>query len=1071
MIYLRAAILTVFALILAMVGFIYFTFDTKYEVNLALESFQKNNFAQSEAELHKIDGVFPKDELRLYEAYLYRSRNLLNKSNDHLAEAATQARKNNKKALLQEIYLNQALNAYLAEDISRLVEIVAEAHSVGENSWLTFFDYLLRDEPPITPTTYLSGWMKKSFEETFTPLWATLQTARNYIEEGKFLVAREKLQNEISQASSEDLNEINLLMALSYLKEAEDKPTLIADPYFRQAFAYFEQVPMMQDRFVKSRQKASSQIYSFMEKLFYEREYYVLPHYLAILENWKAKHELKMIADQLIAMENIDYEVIEVMGRLVQEGEVRNLLAKHFENLAMEAVGKKDFDQLDLYWEAARIFTIEKDVLCAKFCNFMQSSVLGLITDDDDELKYTEAFLEFWQNHFKNREKKNEFTYHLISVSNLLWTSGQEQKAMQLIRLALTLPSESEKLEVIQHVSEMVQRTYTLSSEQNHLERLPQIIKIVNELDLDVRLEDAESLANHLEDARFLLAQNNYDGSAKVAHFVLKFDPENHEAKQIAGLGDYHFADYAKAIMFLDVQENREQFAVCHILAGDRQIGLELLSQLETISDDSYLRIGLGLLGERQFDNGVTFLQKIIQPSNEVYAALCYGHYQLKHFEKAVDHFNKLTGEYHKIPSLQGIAAFCLSALDKDAENLFAMAEKGVQPIEKHFSAPFLCFKYKELDQSNQPWLMPLRADRFLASKLYIEAFLLYCDYFAQPVTCDKHRISFAEAAMKVRRFDVAKEQYEWLLVSLSIKDQINYVRCLVHTNQTEKAHLIANQMVSGDLPLENQLQLAQLFPELATEIVCSREMSSMVAEELLRYYLAVGDFKKAEEVANCKPDIDPSLLAQLQIRLSHHEEALSFARKGNDLDFILHYENNPVILRHYVEKLRQVKDSSIEAELNYVKAVFYEVLESTDSAVGLKHLHEIEGLLCHLITQFSEIPEPYFLLGKLCLLTGKDETVGFFDRAIALDPSFSEAYKYKGIMLESQRNFPEAILALNEAIKHAPNDVEAWQELYELYKVQGLAVESAKALENIVKYKPNDAKVESLLAELQEKP
>ena len=108
MVFLRAVIFTTFAMFLAVFAFFFFTFDSDYQLEDALNSFLKDEYEDVSTALDQLEGEVRPSKLALYRAYLFREQGLIEKSNEMLELAFSGAKRNSKGEDLLEIRLNQA---------------------------------------------------------------------------------------------------------------------------------------------------------------------------------------------------------------------------------------------------------------------------------------------------------------------------------------------------------------------------------------------------------------------------------------------------------------------------------------------------------------------------------------------------------------------------------------------------------------------------------------------------------------------------------------------------------------------------------------------------------------------------------------------------------------------------------------------------------------------------------------------------------------------------------------------------------------------------------------------------
>ena len=83
-------------------------------------------------------------------------------------------------------------------------------------------------------------------------------------------------------------------------------------------------------------------------------------------------------------------------------------------------------------------------------------------------------------------------------------------------------------------------------------------------------------------------------------------------------------------------------------------------------------------------------------------------------------------------------------------------------------------------------------------------------------------------------------------------------------------------------------------------------------------------------------------------------------------------------------------------------------------------------------------------------------ESINFYNKAIALDPSYAEAYNNLGTVLYEKEDHKKALKAYNKAIKIYPKYAEAYYNQALLYKKMRKYNKSIESFHNALKIKPD---------------
>ena len=394
-----------------------------------------------------------------------------------------------------------------------------------------------------------------------------------------------------------------------------------------------------------------------------------------------------------------------------------------------------------------------------------------------------------------------------------------------------------------------------------------------------------------------------------------------------------------------------------------------------------------------------------------------------------------------------------------------------------------------------KPRLLPLLAEAYAKVGFFAEAAACYKEYFDLflPENTDSvYRLDYAHVLMKIGRYDLALAEFYIHLrnESPTPEDGIAFLTSLVHTGQFARSNQLASEWEKYvSLPLLQRLQIARLMiitqnqfliESILEDVAETNSRSIEENSELLRLWVELGNFADAtvlvEELDEKLEKISSGLLA-LAIyneKLSHFDKALIFAHRAAQMDpynieiarFLERYERSLENIQETVKQLKaelNLEPESITIKLLYAKnlldlfSVQASSTQNVDQGLSIE-LQTAEQLLESVRSKNKELPETFFLLGKLMFLLNNDKRANeFYLTAIDLDVSYVEAYQNLAFIYEGENNLNKAETVLKNGIKFRPYDAELWQQI-------GLLRFNAKdyrgailAFTQAIKYAPND--------------
>jgi tetratricopeptide (TPR) repeat protein len=360
---------------------------------------------------------------------------------------------------------------------------------------------------------------------------------------------------------------------------------------------------------------------------------------------------------------------------------------------------------------------------------------------------------------------------------------------------------------------------------------------------------------------------------------------------------------------------------------------------------------------------------------------------------------------------------------------------------------------------------------------------------------------AYAAALIHVQRYDLALKillQHE-KSGDLSPDDKVALIKSLVHTGAFQQAIDRSLLWLAEEppLPLVLQVKLARLLYIAKDQGLIHKVLGRLpekrsveVDEQLFEFSQELGKYTEtAKIVDSVRPFLEKTSaglmqLANYEYRLSHVDAALTLAKKAleknpsnkNALNFILAQHKDSQLLQAQLEsdgKLLEKDPSQISVKIQYardlIEKTVREALNNKTRVAHSSYLSKAYGQLNYLTRKYPEFPEPFFLLGQTLYLTDQiEDSIMAYENALALDRSFTEAYKYLSIIYQDQNQWDKALEALQLAIGFAPWDAEAWNLVSRIFHMQNNNLDASDALKQALRYRPNDIQLLVELGRLQ---
>lgn len=1203
MVQLRTVIATICILLVILIFYTWFAFNPKYEINLAAENFAKGDYDSASKIIKDLKNKIPDSEYHLYLAYISRENSSLQESNEELKLAEEAAKTESESKPLLEIYLNQAFNAYLTRKPESMQEPLDKSSKIAKDKqWVAFFqalqEYLKQNYQPALDhwqkpldSGYLSPWMKKTFKDTFEAFWYSTHLAQANIAIGNYFSARQQLEKESKLAKENQLDEINLLLGLSYIKEAEEKPYLASTPYYKLALSYLNKVPMQKSRFAPYRVQILSIIQNQINLLIASQSLQDLSFYAGILESWQDKTGLQNLQNKLIELFEQQVQVknwkdisviLKVLNHQMKPEQSRQVEEK-LNTLFDKALNEEDISSMNQFWEAMRSFAGDPQAVSRKIAYKTAAFTLDIIPIDNEDLFLTTPYLEFWMSIEKDPSTRFAFSTLLLNIAENMWIQNEQPtKALTLVKITLSLPVLQDQPRFHQLLTERLALLYAQSREQGNTNLLHSVLKAMNELHVNPDpKKDKSSALKKINEAESLLNSKDYSTAQRKINWALELLPDNQKALRIAGLTDYYLANYNLAKAFLSKIQNpdaavKEALAIANIITENAAPNNDLIEQAiknHLAGNDVSKRLGLGLLINGKPEESLEWLSKVSPSSPEILAGKSYAYYQLGDWKKALEEYSKLPEPYKKIMGMQRIALESTAGLGQTEQAEIMLKDilhakprpkptpsfeylnkeffEGESPdfiagvfykTWKHDNGKALEYLYKIKDPS--PNVLIAIGEILLMQQKYPEArsilkkafqtnterlsdsiqlkhsfallalaneqldypieaarnFIEFFDAFPKEIL---YRNDFARVLMKLRRFDAAMAQFNFIEKTrdLAYDEKIECIDCLIHLGHFKEASLQAQKYLSADipLPLAEQVKLAQLML-ITGDIKIIQAVLHRIPEQkyrslevniaLIDLWMAQGDYEKASsQIKLLKPALEKTsdglmLLARYYANDVNASMALEFAKKAlklNPLDdnasqFIVENEVDLAVLKQNLLKIQsqiQEDPNNSSLRMEYAKQLMETAIKSNfaqkeNSIKDSIELNQAKLILKELSQSLNNLPAIYFLLGKALFLQMEGEKGKVsLEEALHLDLSYTNAYRYLSRIYLGNGQLDEAIQKLQLALRFEPNNSELWFDLADLFQRNNNVLDAMTCLEKSIQFKPRNTQAYVKLGEI----
>lgn len=595
------------------------TYDEKYEFEQAQSAYLKGNLAKSKRILERIQHSLPTASYHLYLAYIARAEDDLPLSEAELgkAEAACSSQPTN---TLLEVQLNLALNAYLRQDYAMIDSIVQEhASQFKSDRWMSLLvgisEYYVRQDFQDAGEHFrraleaipFNPWMNEALNAVFTQPWLRLHIARSDIETGNFLNARQTLERISSSESEISPDLTNLLLGLSYIKEAQSKPVVAATPYYKLAFSYLNRVPMNTNQYQKERESIVTNLVQAASNLINAGFYRDLKFFSTALESIGASDRIPDLSSALVTNAKSQLSTGDVsqvkslvnqLDKLVTETRIRKELSDQLEARILDGLESGDTTHVNLYWELARTLSPEPGLRKDQILATTENRIVYLLHRDNNVLSKTNEHLKLWLAIQTTREARLALANKMLDQVQGTWNSFEgEGKANNVLKMIATIPSAQDQKNVQSSIRTLITNAWKEAATKSDIAKIQMLQDLAKQWNLsELTLSSSDGL-RMIEKAEESIRNGHWNQAEQLLAWVLSIDDLKKEATALRATLAYLKADYQTAHrLFQELESETPEAAVAAYIATGS--GEKLWSAIEDnkLGNEDFIRVGLARL-------------------------------------------------------------------------------------------------------------------------------------------------------------------------------------------------------------------------------------------------------------------------------------------------------------------------------------------------------------------------------------------------------------------------------------------------------------------------------------------
>jgi hypothetical protein len=686
MTYFKIFTLSVISSLLFLSAFIMVAFDSDTALSQAYDYYEQGDCHAARIFLMNEDTTIPVSDFYLYEAYLAREELGLKKSQNYLQQAYNELH-SKKSSTAYEITLNLAFDAFRQKEIYALESAInlSESFAMNDTSWIYFFkachayishNYQLADalwdNKPFP--NWLSKWMETSFTRNWSPEELQFMQIFAKIQIGNTTEAREKLFD--MQETSSDDETITFFFGLCRVKDEQMREESEPES-FKWALNSFNSVPE-QNKFFSENKKQLINVFKdqILTQITHQDPLY-LEDFLAFLEKQNAHEEMSFLAKEISTIlknkiEAKDPQKAIQCFNLIPDSQVRTLTLQEFCNEICCQISEKNFDNLLMGWIEYKDLFSKQTYFRDLIKNHLSSVIL---IESTLEVSHCEKALYLWNLIEENFYERTLFASQLVQHAQECWSIyNKPEAAISLMKMTESILYPNEKPIIQNEITKAIAKTYQQKILQDQMDDFGYILCAIKEFNLDANaIIDIQDVGNLLADASYQFQNGQIQSALKKAKWVLDLDPENKEAKEIAGLVLYEKGEYSEAYSLLKNLEAQNQDLKEAIYVTNLLYGNSSFMNIHSLSEEACLRIAFGYLSLSQTDNANLWLNQITTTNNEILTAKLIAASQKNNWLEVSDLYENLSDSKKNIPAIQSLAiqSFVYQNQTKQADNLF----------------------------------------------------------------------------------------------------------------------------------------------------------------------------------------------------------------------------------------------------------------------------------------------------------------------------------------------------------------------------------------------------------------